>query len=90
MWSRGEEGKAVRWQPNPHCEPSGQHSRSSWMTGATPSLNRSWTNEGIEKQLSTASEHSPSTGSDVGSSVECRRGNDGDGEESSPEDSETP
>jgi len=61
-----------------------------WMAGATPSLNRSGTNEGIEKQLSTASEHSPSTGSEVGSSVECRRGNHDDGEESSPEDSETP
>ena len=59
-------------------------------TGATPSLNRSGTNEGIEKPLSTASEHSPSTGSEVGSSVECRPGNNEDGEESSPEDSETP
>jgi len=61
-----------------------------WMTGATPSLDRSGTNEGIEKQLPTASEHSPSTGSEVSSSVECRRGNDDDGEESSPEDWETP
>jgi hypothetical protein len=54
-----------------------------WMTGAMPELNRSGTNEGVEKQLSTASEHSPSMGSEVGSSMECRRGNDGDGEESS-------
>ena len=89
MWSRGE-GKAAQWQPSPHCTRRANTVDPPWMTGATPSLNRSGTNEGIEKQLSTASEHSPSTGSEVGGSVEFRRGNHDDGEESSPEDSETP
>ena len=42
-------------------------------TGAMPSLNRSGTHDGTEKQLSSALEHSPLMGSEVGSSAESRR-----------------
>ena len=91
VWSRGKKKR----KPRDGNQTIGPNRRSSTVvppgkTGPGTSLNRSGTIDRAEKRLSAISGHSVSTGSEVGSSTGRARGDNDDGDESEPEDSETP
>ncbi|KAI0248946.1 hypothetical protein BJV78DRAFT_1347961 [Lactifluus subvellereus] len=90
VWTRGKKKRKLR----EGSQPAGVNRRSN-VTGphrspSSSSLNRLGTIDGGEKRLSTASGHSMSTASEVGSAAGRARGDDEGGDESDPEDSETP
>jgi len=87
VWSRGKKKRKLREGAN---QPVGGTRRTSVPGPTGNSLSRSGTIDRSEKRLSTASGHSVSTGSEVGSSAGRGARGDDDGAESEPEDSETP
>ncbi|KAI0262714.1 hypothetical protein BC834DRAFT_1027892 [Gloeopeniophorella convolvens] len=95
IWARGKKKRREGGQPGAPTR-RGSAGPGSSKTGSSSSLHRSDTGRATstaEKRLSTASGHSVSTGSEVGSTAgRGLRGDDGydEGEESEPEDSETP
>jgi hypothetical protein len=94
VWSRGKKKRKVQRDGN---QTVGANRRATGgggppdKRGSASSYNRSRSTDRAEKRLSTTSGHSMSTGSEVGSSVgRHARGEEDDGDESEPEDSETP
>jgi hypothetical protein len=91
VWSRGKKKRKLQRDGS---QTVGANRRPSVQRGSASSPNRSGTTDRTEKRLSTASGHSMSTASEVGSSAgRHARGGGGeedDGDESEPEDSETP
>jgi hypothetical protein len=91
VWSRGKKKRKLR----DGSQPAGPNRQASSADRprkrrSASSFNPSGMPDGAEKRLSTASGHSVSTGSEVGSAAGRTRGDDDDGDESEPEDSETP
>ena len=94
VWSRGK--KKIKTRNANGSQTAGANRRSNTAVSpgkpgsAGSSVDRPGTIDGVEKRLSMASGYSASTGSEVGSSAGRTRGDNDDGEESEPEDSETP
>jgi hypothetical protein len=89
VWSRGKKKRKVQRDGSQNV---GANRRANTMfdkTGSVSPPSRSGTADRAEKRLSTTSGHSMSTTSEVGSSAGRPREED-DGDESEPEDSETP
>ena len=95
VWSRGKKKRKVARDGN---QTVGANRRGSAMVGGGPpdkrgstsSPNRSGTTDRAEKRLSAISGQSMSTASEVGSSAGRHTRGEDDGDESEPEDSETP
>jgi hypothetical protein len=88
VWSRGKKKRKTRNTNG--SQTAGANRRPNTATSPTKTSDRSRTIDKAEKRLSTASGYSVSTGSEVGSSAGRTRGDNDDGDESDPEDSETP
>ncbi|KAI0293670.1 hypothetical protein B0F90DRAFT_1761833 [Multifurca ochricompacta] len=100
IWTRGKKKRRLRGEGGGGNQSAGVNRRASLM-GRPPKRMASTGGGGggssssssataAEKRLSIASGHSVSTGSEVGSATGGRMRTDDDGDESDPEDSETP
>ena len=91
VWSRGKKKRKV---PRDGNQPAGANRRPTGgppdKRGSASSPNRSGTTDLTEKRLSAVSGQSVSTASEVGSSAGRHTRGEDDGNESDPEDSETP
>jgi hypothetical protein len=88
VWAREKKKRKVREGSQPVGVNRRSHVMGPRTSPSASSLNQSGVTERTEKRLSTLSGHSVSTGSEAGSAAGRARGDDGD--ESEPEDSETP